>query len=109
MLELPGLRGPTEHVRPRQDGCRSSPRRIGGFSCGGFVSADDQLNVTGLFDAAVSAPQNPVSRKQRPTVTEKLVRMALEEVRAVRAILADDFGTADLPHEVRHKLYEFLE
>ena len=30
-------------------------------------------------------------------------------VRAVRAIPADDFGTADLPHEVRHKLYEFLE
>jgi len=30
-------------------------------------------------------------------------------VRALRAIPADDFGTADLPHEVRHKLYEFLE
>jgi hypothetical protein len=30
-------------------------------------------------------------------------------VRAVSAIPADDFGTADLPHEVRHKLYEFLE
>jgi hypothetical protein len=30
-------------------------------------------------------------------------------VRAVRAILAEDFGTADLPHEVRHKLCEFLE
>jgi hypothetical protein len=28
------------------------------------------LNVTGLFDAAVSAAQNPVSRKQRPTVVE---------------------------------------
>jgi hypothetical protein len=31
---------------------------------------NDRLNVTGLFDAAVSAPQNPVSRKQRPTVAE---------------------------------------
>jgi hypothetical protein len=31
-------------------------RRIGGFSCGGFVSANDRLNVTDLFDAAVSAP-----------------------------------------------------
>jgi electron transfer flavoprotein alpha/beta subunit len=41
--------------------------------------------VTGLFDAAVSAPQNTVSRKQRPTVTEKLVRMALEE--AARIIM----------------------
>jgi hypothetical protein len=30
-------------------------------------------------------------------------------VRAMRAIPADDFGTADLPHEVRHKLYKFLE
>jgi len=30
-------------------------------------------------------------------------------VRAERAIPADDFGTADLPHEVRHKLYKFLE
>jgi hypothetical protein len=30
-------------------------------------------------------------------------------VRAVRAIPADDFGPADLSHEVRHKLYEFLE
>jgi hypothetical protein len=35
-----------------------------------FVSADDRLNVTDLFDAAVSAAQNPVSRKQRPTVVE---------------------------------------
>jgi hypothetical protein len=26
--------------------------------------------VTSLFDAAVSAPHNPVSRKQRPTVAE---------------------------------------
>jgi hypothetical protein len=34
------------------------------------ISADDRLSVTGLFDAAVSAPQNPVSRKQRPTVAE---------------------------------------
>jgi hypothetical protein len=33
-------------------------------------SADDRLNVTGLFDAAVSAAQDPVSRKQRPTVVE---------------------------------------
>jgi hypothetical protein len=33
------------------------------FSCGRFVSADDRLDVTGLFDAVVSAPQNPVSRK----------------------------------------------
>jgi hypothetical protein len=31
------------------------------------------------------------------------------DVRAVRAIPADDFGTADLSHEVRHKLYAFLE
>jgi hypothetical protein len=30
-------------------------RRIGGFSCGDFVSVDDRLNVAGLFDAAVSA------------------------------------------------------
>jgi len=29
--------------------------------------------------------------------------------RPMRAIPADDFGTAKLPHEVRHKLYEFLE
>ena|SRR6516164_9250821 len=36
-------------------------RRIGGVSCGRFVSADDQLNVTGLFYAVVSAPKNPVS------------------------------------------------
>jgi hypothetical protein len=36
----------------------------------GFVSADDRLNVTGVFDGAVSAWQNPVSRKQRPRVAE---------------------------------------
>jgi hypothetical protein len=30
-------------------------------------------------------------------------------VRPGRTIPADDFGTADLPHEVRHKLYKFLE
>jgi hypothetical protein len=30
-------------------------------------------------------------------------------VRRGMTLSADDFGTADLPHEVRHKLYEFLE
>ena len=35
-----------------------------------FVSADERLNVTAFFDAAVPAPQNPVSRKQRPTVAK---------------------------------------
>jgi hypothetical protein len=30
-------------------------------------------------------------------------------VRPGKTIPADDFGTADLPHEVRHKLYKFLE
>ena len=30
-------------------------------------------------------------------------------VRVGRAIPADDFGTADLPHAVRHELYKFLE
>jgi len=29
-------------------------------------------------------------------------------VRAVRAIPVDDFGAADLPHDVRHKLYKFF-
>jgi hypothetical protein len=48
-------------------------------------------------------------------ITESLVQQYVAhvsgspQVRAVRAIPADDFGTADLPHEVRHKLYEFLE
>jgi hypothetical protein len=62
-------------------------RRIGGFSCGGFVSADDQLNVTGLFVAAVSAPQNPVSRKQRPIVAETpLYHLALTLTKAIRLL-----------------------
>jgi hypothetical protein len=30
-------------------------------------------------------------------------------VRRGMTLSADDFGTADLPHEVRHKLYKFLE
>jgi len=30
-------------------------------------------------------------------------------VRRRMTLSADDFGTADLPHEVRHKLYKFLE
>jgi hypothetical protein len=30
-------------------------------------------------------------------------------VRRGMTLSADDFGTADLPHEVRHKLYRFLE
>jgi len=30
-------------------------------------------------------------------------------VRVGRAIPDDDFGTADLPHAVRHELYKFLE
>jgi hypothetical protein len=45
----------------------------------GFVPADDRLNVTDLFDAAVSASQNPVSRKQRPTVAETRSKMGCLE------------------------------
>ena len=58
-----------------------------------LVSADDRLNVTGLFYAVVSVPQNPVSWKQKPTLAEtcsngarwsKLLRkdITYEELRA---------------------------
>jgi hypothetical protein len=51
--------------------CHADSAELVDFRAGGFVSADYRLNVTGLFfDAAVSAPQNPVSRKQRPIVAE---------------------------------------
>jgi hypothetical protein len=49
----------------RFPGGRPNSTELAGFSCGRFL-----LNVTGRFNAVVSAPQNPVSRKQRPTVVE---------------------------------------
>lgn len=50
--------------------CRANRAVPAGFLCGRFVSADGRPNVTAFFAAVVSAPQNRVSRKRRPTVAE---------------------------------------
>jgi hypothetical protein len=50
--------------------CRANRAVPAGFLCGPFVSADGRPNVTAFFAAVVSAPQNRVSRKRRPTVAE---------------------------------------
>ena len=47
--------------------------------------------MTGLFDAAVSAPRNPVSRKQRPTVAETRHPVGLALFQAVGSLLLLDF------------------
>jgi hypothetical protein len=61
---------PRSPIQTEISRCRANSAELVGFRVGDFVSVADRLNVTGLFDAAVSAQQNPVSRKRRPTSVE---------------------------------------
>ena len=49
--------------------CSANSAEFVGFRAG-FCLCSRSVECDGLFDAAVSVAQNPVSRKRRPTVAE---------------------------------------
>jgi hypothetical protein len=72
------------------------------------TEAPDACNGRERWVVVMGSDGNPESLVQQYMTTDAH-GSGSPHVRAVRAIPADDFGTGDLPHEVRHKLYEFLE
>jgi uncharacterized protein (DUF1330 family) len=74
-LEVRVLPGPPRSsIQTEISRCRANSAELVGFRAGTLVSAYDRLNVTGVFDAAVSVPQNSVSRKPRLTVAQIIAK-----------------------------------
>ena len=61
---------PRSPIQTEISRCHANSAEPPGFRASALSLLTTGWNVTGLFDAAVSALQNPVSRKQRPTVAE---------------------------------------
>jgi hypothetical protein len=63
---------PRSPIQTEISRCHANSAEPPGFRAGALSLLSIGLSVIGLFDAAISAPQNPVSRKRRPTMAEHL-------------------------------------